>query len=94
MSDRERLKALTDLQKSHGWKILADVMHDEVVAAAMAIADNPKMTLDEINFRRGTIWAAKQLLDLPIKIQLKLENDLALSSKDDKKQSLKSYSPI
>ncbi len=84
MSDREHLKAVLDLQKSLGWKVLADVMNQEVVAAAMAIADNPKMTLDEINFRRGTIWAAKQLMDLPIKIQLKLENELALSTKDDK----------
>lgn len=84
MSDREHLKAVLDLQKSLGWHILAEVMNQEVVAAAMAIADNPKMTLDEINFRRGTIWAAKQLIDLPVKIQLKLENELALSSKDDK----------
>lgn len=87
MSDREHLKAVLDLQKSLGWKILADVMNQEVVAAAMAIADNPKMTLDEINFRRGTIWAAKQLIDLPLKIQLKLENELALSHTDDKPKS-------
>lgn len=84
MTPRERLKALIDLQISPGWKVITDVMNDEVVAAAMAIADNPKMTLDEINFRRGTIWAAKQLIDLPVKIQLKLENELALSTKDDK----------
>lgn len=83
MTSRERLKALIDLQKSPGWKVVADVMSNEVVAAAMAIADNPKMSLDEINFRRGTIWAAKQLVDLPLKIQLSLENELALSSKDD-----------
>lgn len=84
MNSRERLKAVLDLQKSPGWKAVSDVMADEVVAAAMAIADNPKMSLDEINFRRGTIWAAKQLMDLPAKIQLKLENELALSSQDDK----------
>lgn len=84
MTPRERLKGVLDLQKSPGWKALSDVMADEVVAAAMAIADNPKMSLDEINFRRGAIWAAKQLIDLPTKIQLKLENELALSSRDDK----------
>lgn len=84
MTSRERLKALIDLQVSPGWKVVTDVMNEEVVAAAMAIADNPKMSLDEINFRRGTIWAAKQLVDLPVKIQLKLENELALSTKDDK----------
>lgn len=87
MTPREQLKGLLDLQKSPGWKVVTDVMHDEVVAAAMAIADNPNMSLDEINFRRGTIWAAKQLIDLPLKIQLKLENELALSSKDDNPKS-------
>lgn len=87
MTPREQLKGLLDLQKSPGWKVVTDVMHDEVVAAAMAIADSPNMSLDEINFRRGTIWAAKQLIDLPLKIQLKLENELALSSKDDNPKS-------
>lgn len=87
MTPRERLKGILDLQKSPGWKVVTDVMSDEVVAAAMAIADNPTMSLDEINFRRGAIWAAKQLIDLPIKIQLKLENEMALSSKDDNPKS-------
>jgi hypothetical protein len=87
VTPREHLKAVLDLQKSPGWKVVADVMNEEVVAAAMAIADSPNMSLDEINFRRGTIWAAKQLVDLPIKIQLKLENELALSHKDDKLKS-------
>lgn len=87
MTPREQLKGLLDLQRSPGWKVVTNVMHDEVVAAAMAIADNPNMSLDEINFRRGTIWAAKQLIDLPLKIQLKLENELALSSKDDNPKS-------
>ena len=87
MTPREQLKGLLDLQKSPGWKVVTDVMGNEVVAAAMAIADSPNMSLDEINFRRGAIWAAKQLIDLPIKIQLKLENELALSAKDDNPKS-------
>jgi hypothetical protein len=77
------LKALDQLKNSRGWAYLRAVMEQEAVAAAMAIADNPKMTLDEINFRRGTIWAAKQLLDLPDKLALRLQNEVALTRKDD-----------
>lgn len=87
MNVKADLKAIEDLQKSKGWEILSRIMKDEMVAAAMAIAENPMMTLDEINFRRGTIFAAKQLVDLPSKIKLRLENELALSPKDDKPNS-------
>jgi hypothetical protein len=77
------LKSLDQLKNSRGWAYLRAVMEQEAVAAAMAIAENPKMTLDEINFRRGTIWAAKQLLDLPDKLALRLQNEVALTRKDD-----------
>ena len=87
MNVKADLKSVEDLQKSKGWEILSRIMKDEMVAAAMAIAENPMMTLDEINFRRGTIFAAKQLVDLPSKIKLRLENELALSPKDDKPNS-------
>lgn len=83
MSAASTLKSLDQLKASRGWAYLRTVMEQEAVAAAMAIADNPKMTLDEINFRRGTIWAAKQLLDLPDKLALRLQNEVALTRKDD-----------
>jgi hypothetical protein len=78
MSARPDAKALQALAASRGWGVLREVMEREIVAAAMAIAENPAMSLDEINFRRGSIWAAKQLLDTPEKLLRKLETDLLI----------------
>jgi hypothetical protein len=77
---RQRVKGLKALTESRSWAMLRETMEAEVVAAAMAIADNPRMTLDEINFRRGSIWAAKQLLSLPQTLLARAEGDLALAS--------------
>ena len=74
------LKAIQDITKSRGWAIIREVMEREVVSAAMAIADNPNMTLDEINFRRGSIWAAKQLVEVPERLIRVLEADIALTA--------------
>jgi len=90
MQDRagllSNLKNLRKLQDSPGWRYVSEVMQQEVVAAAMAIASDPKMTLDEINFRRGSIWAASQLVNLPSRLILRLENEEALT-KDDRPTS-------
>ena len=73
------LKALVDLSQSKSWGVLRATMEREVVAAAMAIASNPSMTLDEINFRRGSIWAAQQLLALPERLISRLQAEVALT---------------
>ena len=58
-------------------------MDEEVVKLAMSIAETSDMTLDQISFRRGAIFAAKQLLDLPTHLRVRLENEIALSGEDD-----------
>ena len=73
------LKALVDLTQSKSWSVLRSTMEREVVAAAMAIASSPSMTLDEINFRRGSIWAAQQLLALPERLISRLQAEIALT---------------
>lgn len=57
-------------------------MDEEILQAAMAIAETPNMPLDEINFRRGSIWAAKSMLEIPTKLKMKLQAEAALG-KDD-----------
>jgi len=74
------LKAVQELTTSRGWAVVREIMEREVVTAAMAIADNPNMTLDEINFRRGSIWAAKQLVEVPERLIRILEADVALTA--------------
>ena len=54
----------------------------------MAIAENPNMSLDEINFRRGSIFAAKALLDMPTRLKSKLYGEVALNKDDTTTQPL------
>jgi hypothetical protein len=54
----------------------------------MAIAENPNMSLDEINFRRGSIFAAKALLDMPTRLKSKLYGEVALNKDDITTQPL------
>jgi hypothetical protein len=94
MRPEQKLKAVRDLIKSRGWAVLHEVMQDEILASAMAIADSPNMDLAEINFRRGSIWAAKQMLEMPTRLQAKLESEIALSNVDDKKKTSSDTSAI
>jgi hypothetical protein len=82
MTPKSKIKAINDLTSSKGWLIIQEVMQDEILQAAMAIAETPSMPLDEINFRRGSIWAAKTMLELPERLRMKLEAEAALT-KDD-----------
>ncbi len=79
MTPKERdLKELKKMLATRGWAVLNDIMEREVVSAAMAIATSPAMSLDEINFRRGSIWAAKQLLQMPTTLVTRLEGELMM----------------
>lgn len=82
---KNQVKAILNLQSSDGWELIKKVMEDEILQAAMQIGENPNMELNEINFRRGAIWAANRMLELPDRLKIKLENEVALSQRDDSK---------
>ena len=82
MNSKAKLRAVDDLMKSKGWQVLNQIMKDEIVSSAMSIADNASMDLQEINFRRGSIWAAKQMLEMPVRLRQKLEAEIALDTDD------------
>ena len=86
MNSKAKLKAIDDLMKSKGWQVLNQIMKDEIVSSAMSIADNASMDLQEINFRRGSIWAAKQMLEMQVRLRQKLEAEIALDT-DDRRSS-------
>ncbi|GAA4652541.1 hypothetical protein GCM10023116_48250 [Kistimonas scapharcae] len=85
MNARDALKALDDLKASPGWEYLTQVMQDEIVQTAFAIAEDPVMTERELDFRRGAMFAAKKLLHLPDQLILRLSSDSILDNarKDD-----------
>lgn len=80
MSTSTDLQSLEELVISRGWSLVREVMHDEIIQAALAIANTPSMTLDEINFRRGAIWAAHRMIDLPARIQGRLSAEISLNT--------------
>ena len=83
MNPKASLNAIDALEKSKGWIVMRKVMEEEIVSSAMAIAESPTMSLDEINFRRGSIFAAKALLDLPSKLRSKFHAEIALGKDDN-----------
>jgi len=81
MTSKEKLRKLKELDQSSGWQVLHDIMKEEIVSVAMEIAESPSMHIDEINFRRGAIFSAKRLLELPQRLAVQLENELVMDDK-------------
>ena len=73
------LALIKGLKKNDGWKYLQQVMKDEVLQAAYNLSNDPKMSFDEINWRRGALWASRKLVEMPSVLSTKLENDLAFA---------------
>lgn len=86
MTPKTKLQNLSKLLESNSWKLIVDVMEKEIVQSAMNIAESPKMDLEEINFRRGAIWAGKQLLEMPNRLKIRYENEIALEKVDESKK--------
>ena len=82
MSDKTDIKAVHDLKNSRGWEILKEVMEQEILSAAMQIGESPTMDINEVNFRRGSIWVANRMLEMPDRMIAKLEASIALNEDD------------
>lgn len=76
-------KGVETMKNSRGWNYVREVMEQEIVSAAMGMANNANMSVEEMHFRRGSIWAAKQLLELPEKLMLHLESQIKLEAADE-----------
>jgi len=79
MTKEEELRHLKDLIASKGWGILLAKMQQSITDAAFQFADFRPMNSQEVDFRRGAMWAAKQLMILPQVVTTQLENDIILS---------------
>jgi len=79
MTPRQKLKAIDELMASDGWRVLSEVMQQEIVGAAMGMASSAQMSQDEMHFRRGSIWAANQLAELPGRLHHKFQSEASLS---------------
>lgn len=63
-------------------------MEDEIVSLALTMADSPEMSQQQMDYNRGAIWAARQLLDLPQRLILRVENELHLENANSRESRL------
>jgi hypothetical protein len=63
-------------------------MEEEIVSLALAMADSPDMSQQQMDYNRGAIWAARQLLNLPQKLMLRMENELYLEDANSRESRL------
>ena len=78
MTIKSDLKDLIELSESKGWAKINKVMQDEILILALSMARTPNMTQQQMDFQRGAIWAAEQLLNVPERLIHKLQGELAL----------------
>ena len=80
---KQSIALIKNLQKNDGWKYLSKLMEDEILPAAYNLSSAPNMSKDEINWRRGALWASRKLVEMPNVLEIKLKNDLAFATLDE-----------
>lgn len=78
MTLKRKIKTITALAEHDGWRIVHEVMEKEILQLALSMARTTDMTQQQMDFQRGAIWAAEQLLNLPDRLIQKLEGELSL----------------
>jgi hypothetical protein len=84
MRTEQAIRQIDSLMKSKGWAYVKEVMQEEILHAAYQLGNNPEMSSKEIDFRLGAMWASRKLLELPDKLMLKLEAEIALTATAEK----------
>ena len=77
---KEKLALIKRLKKDDAWKFLQQIMKEEILTAAYNLSSDPKTSVDELNWRRGALWASKKLIEMPSVLEVKLENDLMMQT--------------
>lgn len=80
MTPQEKRDAIEELIKSTGWTVLKQEIQNSILQAAYQLSDNAGMPLEEVHFRRGSMWAARKFLELPDAVSAIMQNDLLLDA--------------
>ena len=80
MTKKEEARVLEELLSSNGWGILQRKMQVEILTAAYQLAENKQLSVDEINFRRGAMWAARRMIELPTNMKMLIDNELLMEA--------------
>ena len=78
MNLKRKIKDIIALSESDGWRHVNEVMEKEILQLALSMARTTEMTQQQMDFQRGAIWAAEQMLNLPQKLIHKIEGELSL----------------
>ena len=78
MNIKSKVKDIIELAESKGLSHVNEVMREEILTLALAMARTQEMTQQQMDFQRGAIWAAEQLLNMPERLIHKLEGELSL----------------
>ena len=78
MTIKNKIKDIIDLAESKGWSHVNEVMRQEILQLALSMARTQEMTQQQMDFQRGAIWAAEQLLNLPERLVHNLAGELSL----------------
>lgn len=87
MTKQEQARVLEELLSSNGWGIIQQKMNDEILSAAYQLSENKGMTVDEIHFRRGAMWAARRMLELPTNMKMLIDNELLMDAAVEAEQT-------
>lgn len=82
-----RLKQIQTLAKSPGWKVVEEVMKEEIVSLALQTARNPKKTPEEAAYYAGCLQAAENLLNIVNNLELKLQGQATLENWEERNQT-------
>lgn len=85
MTAEQKLKAIKSLLDSDGWRLLVGVLDEELIAASLDLASNPRLTPDEIQYKRGAVWAASKLPTIPQRLLAAYENELLMQQINERK---------
>jgi hypothetical protein len=74
------------MKDSRGWAILMETTKNDILSAALAMADNPTMTEKEMHYRRGAIAAARNFVNVLDALIQQAENEILLASAERQTQ--------
>ena len=86
MNIKSKVKDIIELAESKGWSHVNEVMREEILTLALSMARTQEMTQQQMDFQRGAIWAAEQLLNMPERLIHKLEGELSLEEANKGRQ--------
>lgn len=74
------LRSLREMRDSRGWAILKATAKEDILNAALQLSENPTMTEKEVDFRRGSIAATRQFVNVVDLLIAKAENDILIAT--------------